>query len=273
MPTTGLEVRLTEGRERAEVGRFTRTLDEIVRSLREIDRIYLRKGTRATWVMAGLSQDRQRDELIVRLEARPRSSERTAEDMLKPVEALVTGAARLAEVPEVPEYFSPTTVGRLGELATPQEGVQQVSLAPYNGQVGQEVRLTDAIQKNAQEAVNPFEISYGSVVGVVEVLGTARKNSLRLNVFEADSRRPIQAYMGSEEAEQVRQLWLHRVLLGGIIKRNRRGQAIRIDVDRVSQMPENDDGRPSTDELLGIDPGWLGSRSVDDYLREVRGEG
>src|SRR5689334_17470340 len=116
MPTTGLEVRLTEGRERAEVARFTRTLDEIVRSLREIDQVYLRRGTRATWVMADLSHDRSSDELVVRLEARPRSSERTAEDMLKPVDALVTGAERLSEIPEVPEYFSQSTVTRLAGL-------------------------------------------------------------------------------------------------------------------------------------------------------------
>lgn len=114
MPTTGLEVRLTEGRERAEVTRFTKTLDEIVRALREIDRVYLRKGTRATWVMAALSHNPDRDELVVRLEARPRSSARSSEDMLKPVKALVNGAERLAEVAEVPEYFSPATVGRLG---------------------------------------------------------------------------------------------------------------------------------------------------------------
>ncbi|WP_347268962.1 hypothetical protein [Paracoccus sp. (in: a-proteobacteria)] len=271
MPTTGLEVRLTEGRERAEVARFTKTLDEIVRSLREIDRVYLRKGTRATWVLADLKHDHE--ELIVRLEARPRSSERTVEDMLRPVDALVIGAERLGEVAEVPEFFLPQTVGRLGELATPKEGVQAVALAPYNGVVGRAVYLTDAVQRNALEAVSPFEMSYGSVTGVVEVLGTARKNNLRLNIYESGNRRPIQAYVAAAEAEQVRQLWLHRVLVGGIIKRNRRGQVIRIDVDQVMPLPETDDARPSTDEVLGIDPGWLGAKTVDEYLREVRGEG
>ena len=40
--------------------------DEIVKSLREIDRVYLMHGTRATWVLADLSHDA--DDLSVRLE-------------------------------------------------------------------------------------------------------------------------------------------------------------------------------------------------------------
>jgi len=39
--------------------------------------------------MADLSHDRSSVELVVRLEARPPSSERTAGDMLRPVEAFV----------------------------------------------------------------------------------------------------------------------------------------------------------------------------------------
>ncbi|MCP2192520.1 hypothetical protein LX14_000210 [Williamsia deligens] len=60
MVATGLEVTLHQGRERAEVSRFTRTLDGIVLSLREIDQVYLTRAPRATWVQADLKHRRDR---------------------------------------------------------------------------------------------------------------------------------------------------------------------------------------------------------------------
>jgi hypothetical protein len=272
MATTGLEVRLTEGRERAEVGRFTRTLDEIVLSLREIDRAYLRRGTRATWVLADLDHDQ--NELVVRLEARPSTRNRTVEDMLKPVDAFVDGAALLSEVPEVPEYFTSSTVTRLASLAAPRDGVQHVSVAPYNGSRTRSVALSDSVQKNATEAVRAYEIAYGSVAGVIDLLDSGRRRggNLRLNIYDIQNRQAVQGSIPASYAEDLRQLWRHRVLVGGIIKRNSRGQAIRIDVDRILSLPESDETRPSTEQLLGIDPDWLGGRSVDDYIREVRGD-
>ena len=165
MGTTGLEVRLREGRERAEVGRFTRSLDEIVLALREIDRVYLMRGTRATWILTDLDHDG--DDMVVRLEARPSSKKRPTDDMLVPVRAFVEGAARLSEAAEVPRLFTAATVERVAELAEPQRGVQEVSLALYNGSVGQAVSLSGAVLEHAREAVRTHEISYGSVTGIL----------------------------------------------------------------------------------------------------------
>lgn len=56
-----------------------------------------------------------------------------------------------------------------------------------------------------------------------------------------ESRRAVQAFVDAGQAEQLRELRLDRVLVGGIIKRNRRGRVIRIDVDRVQTLPEVND--------------------------------
>jgi hypothetical protein len=116
MTTTGLEVRVRQGNERAEVGRFTATLSNVVGALREIDRVYVMRATRATWVVADLSRDA--DEMIVRLEARPSPKKRPVEDMLTAAAALVTGAHRLETLPEVPPLYLPETVSRIAQLAT-----------------------------------------------------------------------------------------------------------------------------------------------------------
>ncbi|MDN6429678.1 MAG: ADP-ribosyltransferase [Propionibacterium sp.] len=128
---TGLEVRVHEGRERAEVTRVTQTLTEVIASLHEIDRMHLLHGRRPTWVVAHMARDHQ--DLIIRVEARHVPDGRDYADMLVPAVALVAGAEVLKERPEVPKLFTPNTVTRVGKLAVPRDGVQSVSLATYNG--------------------------------------------------------------------------------------------------------------------------------------------
>ncbi|OCB25005.1 hypothetical protein A5674_22140 [Mycobacterium malmoense] len=64
--------------------------------------------------------------------------------------------------------------------------------------------------------------------------------------------------------------WRHRVTVGGVIRRNARGQAIRMDVDRIERMPEDNSGRPSTDTLLGAAAGAFDDVSVDEFLDRLR---
>lgn len=267
MTATGLEVRLHEGRERAEATRVAKTLNEVVSSLQEIDRIHLLRGTRATWVMADM--DRQAEDLILRLE--PRNVPVKRDDMMVPAEALVRGATTLTQQPVVPELFAPKTVTRLGTLAEPRGGIQSVSLATYNGQTNKEVVLSDPVRENAAAAVKPFEVAYGSVSGTLSGVRDARGKTVRVTVRDTIGRQAIEGIVPESMAEDLRSAWRHRVVLSGKVRRNARGQAIRIDVDRLELLPEGNTGRPSTEALLGVGADWLGGMTVDDFLREVRG--
>lgn len=267
MTPSGLEVRLHEGRERAEATRVARTLNEVVWSLQDIDKVHLLRGTRTTWVMADLV--RRDQDLILRLEARTVFT-RDLVDMMVPVEALVRGAATLAKQPIVPELFAPKTVTRLGALAEPRDGIQSVSLATYNGAVGPEVVLSDPLRRNAATAVKPFEVSYGSVTGTLSGVRDAKGTSVRVTVRDALGKQAIDGIVPEAMAEDLRIAWRHRVSLSGKVRRNGFGQAIRIEVDRLELLPEGNRGRPSTDELLGVGADWLDGLTVDDFLHEVR---
>lgn len=269
MMATGLEVRLHEGRERAEATRVARTLNEVVHSLQEIDRIHLLHGTRATWVMADM--DRKQESLILRLEPRHVPAKRDALDMMVPAEALVRGASTLTEQPVVPELFAAKTVTRLGTLAAPKDGIQSVSLATYNGQTNKEVVLSDPVRVNAAAAVRSFEVAYGSVSGTLSGVRDARGETVRVTVRDAIGRQAVEGVVPESMVEELRSAWRHRVVLSGKVRRNARGQTIRIDVDRLELLPEGNSARPSTDTLLGIGADWLGGVTVDDFLREVRG--
>lgn len=271
MAGTGLEVTLHQGRERAEVTRFTSTLNEIVASLREIDRVYLLEATRATWVLAHL--DHSDDDLIVRLEARPvPKSDRGPEDMARAVQALVDGVGVLQIESTVPPLFAPSTVRRVSKLSVPVDaGIQSVSLATYNGQVGEAVELNDEVREHADAAVKPFEESYGSVVGRVSALRDPRRGqTFKLTVRDERHGQAIDARLPQSMEQQARDAWRHRVLIGGKVKRNAQGQPIRIDADLMEFMPEGDAGRPSPDALLGVGADWLDGKTVDEYLSGVR---
>lgn len=268
MRVTGLEVRLQEGRERAEVKRVAWAMREVVRSLQEIDHVYLLRATRATWVMADMTRDEH--DLILRLEPRRVPSDRSADDMLVPANALVNGASVLATDSVVPEYFAADTVKRMETLATPKEGIQSVSLAVYNGKAGDAVVLSDALRENAAAAVSPYQSAHGSVSGVLSGIKEVRGGRLKVNLREESGRHTVDGLAAGDMSERLRAAWRHRVSLGGIVRRNLHGQAIRIEVEGLSLLPEDDAGRPKTGDLLGVAEDWLAGLSVDDFVRQMR---
>lgn len=261
-------MRVQEGRERADAIRVARTLTEVVHSLREIDRVHLLHGTRATWVMADMERDA--GDLVMRLEARLVPAGRDMADMLVPAIALVEGAETLRREAEVPKLFTPNTVVRLGRLAEPKDGIQSVALATYNGSVGRSVVLTDAVRRNANEAVRQFEVSYGSVSGTLSALRDTRTMGTVKVTVRTPTRQAVNGQVPESLADQLRELWRHRVVLGGKVRRNARGQAIRIDVDSIERLPDGNEGRPSTDALLGAGADWLDGMTVDEFLGRLR---
>jgi len=270
MPATGLEVRLHEGRERAEVTRFTRTLDEIVLSLREIDHVHLLRGTRATWVLADLKHEE--DDLVVRLEARQVPSRRDWTDMLVPVAAFVDGAAQLREEAAIPPLFAPNTVRRLARIATPRDGVQSVTVSTYNGSPGPKVDISSSVQEHATTAVKAFEISYGSLAGHLAKLVERRGDRVGFTIRDETHRQAVEGSAPIALAEELRAAWMHRVRLGGKIKRNVRGQAIRIDVDQMERLPEDNRKRPRAIDLLGAAPHWAQGLTPEEWMEAHRGK-
>ena len=172
----------------------------------------------------------------------------------------------------MPELFAPKTVTRLAKLATPTVGVHGVSLTTYNGEVGSYVELGTAVKDNATAAVNPTEIAYGSVTGTLSELRKVqrRNGGVRVTLRGDLDRQAIAGRVPEPMTEELRQLWGHRVILGGIIKRNVSGQAIHIDVDRIEKMPDTNRGRASAAELLGAYEGWLTNKEIDEALDRMR---
>jgi hypothetical protein len=270
MTTTGLEVRLREGREKAAVHRFTKTLDDVVLSLREIDHLYIRRGSRPMWIIESLRHEDQ--DAVIRLE--PRSSSRTRDlaDMQRPIDALLEGVKSLDQQPEIPKLYSPETVERIKRIATPGAGYSQISFSSYNGRVNSTAILTPGVRENADLAVKGKDVTHGALAGVLDTVGAGRRrNILRVRIFDSQTERAVTGSAVPNLAETLREHWNHKVLVGGQITRNAHGQPIRIEIAEIERLPEDDRGMPDPRELLGIAPDWLDGIAVDDYMRGTRG--
>lgn len=267
--TGALDVKIRSNADRVELARLTRTLNEVRLALAEIDRVYVSRGRRPKWVVDSLRD--HPDFLLIRLTA-GETPRRDSGSLLAPAEALVSGVASLERIPEVPQYYTESTVERLLKIGQPGQGVKEVSLATVNGKVNEYVSVSEPVRQHAQEAVHGTETSLGSVAGWLDQMNARRvgKGLLVVSVFDSLTRRAVTGHIPAAMEPEVHQLWRRRVLARGLVTRNERGQPVRISIDGFELLPEDDSGRAPVDDLLGIDPDWIGGQSVDEYVREAR---
>jgi hypothetical protein len=95
------------------------------------------------------------------------------------------------------------------------------------------------------------------------------KGLLVVGIYNPLTRRAVTGHLPAEmEDEAHDKYWRKRVLAQGQITRNKRGQIVRIKIERLEFL--HDQERAAADELLGIDPNWIAGRDVDEYIEEAR---
>lgn len=263
---SAMEVRITQGDREPDVGRFTSTLTRLAKALDEIDRAAIvERVPRPTWVVNDLAHERR--EFKVRLTAA--ASARDRESLMMPVTALVNGVRALQQAPELPEFYSETTVHRLIGLAIPRDGIHEVSLAVVNGRVGEHVPLSQEVVAHARAAVRQAEVSIGSITGSLDAIRKVR-NGVRATIYDPVRHRAVTCSAGLGMADDIRKAWNHRVTLRGKITRNAYGQPIRMTVGGIEALPDDDSGRAPVRDLYGALPDMTGGLSVTEFLDQAR---
>ena len=273
MATTGLEVRVRQTRELVDIDRLTSSLRSLAAALRDLDvsRSPDTPHTRTVWVVRDLGY---RDPyLSVQLTARPSRLADSEQAGLRPVETLVQGIEQLTRRPELPPFYSGRTIDHLLRFATPRDGIDEMSVAPVNGVVGDRHELSPDVLANARRSVKPREVSLGTVTGTLDVLNARAKSArsrIRFSISDVRVRRSVSGTASRDLIGAMRVAWGTRVAVIGYVTRNDRGQAVNVAADIIEQLPADDSGRPSTASLLGADPHWLGGQDVDSYIRDAR---
>ena len=179
---------------------------------------------------------------------------------------------QLRENQELPPYFSPDVaegLARIGKQAR-LPGVSGVSLQiPGTPESGPRTeQISEAVVANAQASVEGSERLLGSVTGVLDVVNLRR--GAHVSLYDEETRRAALCRFPDALFDTMKEALGHRVRALGEITRNRRGQVLRVDIDRVELLPD-EPGSPSVDDLAGIAPWYTGEQSTEEYLRSVRG--
>jgi hypothetical protein len=264
---SALDVRVEETGHGPDLLHFIAALSNVSKALIDVDRAATPgRIQRPKWVVNDLRHDN--NFFNVQLTAAPVKT-RDRDSLLLPVSALVTGVKELREQPELPPFYSESTVSRLLQVARPRDGIQEVSLATVNGVVGHYEVLDSAVVENAESAVREAEVSIGSITGTLTGLKTTR-SGLRITVHDPVARRTVNGTAALALADDLRPCWNHRVTLRGRITRNLVGQALRISATNVERMPEEKPRGQTARALFGAAPDWTGGLSVEEFMSRTR---
>lgn len=186
---------------------------------------------------------------------------------------LLEGIGQLRESEELPPYFSPDiaeALVKIGKQAR-QPGVSGVSFQlPRTPESEPRVeQVSEAVVRNAQASVEGSERVLGSVAGVLDVINL-RRGAHVVSLYDEETRRAVRCKFPDNLFDTMKEALGHRVRALGEVTRNRRGQVLRVNIDRVELLPD-EPGAPSVDDLAGIAPWYTGDQSTEEYLRSVRG--
>lgn len=140
----------------------------------------------------------------------------------------------------------------------------------------EDAQVTSSIRAHAQESRKPATDTIGSVVGLLHAIdvghtaGPGRRPSV--SVFDEGRRRSLKCYFERDRVSEFRDrqdLLGRRVMVGGIVRRNARGQPVHLDLRRFRVLADREE-TPTADELLGIAPDITDGLPAEDYLREQR---
>ncbi len=186
---------------------------------------------------------------------------------------LLEGVGRLRESQELPPYFSADIAEGLVKLGkqTRQPGVSGVSFRlPRSGDFDARTEhLSEAVVENAKASVQGSERTLGSVAGILDVINL-RRGAHVVSLYDEGTRRAVRCKFPDSLFDVMKEALGHRVRALGEVTRNRRGQVLRVEMDRVETLPD-EPGAPSVDELAGIAPWYTRDQSTDEYLRSARG--
>lgn len=241
-------------------------LDQLNHSLEELDRLAepVRKR-RAVWRVVNTGWKTNGPTISLRPDVA--RDQRSTADLLRPSLALVGGVRRLRVEPEIPQHFSEGLMTRIanvaGQISRPGTGLTAVSIRTV-GVDDAPAAIDDAVRSNVTRAVESASIAYGSVVGTLDLISTRGKHD-RVGLL-SDLGPPINCVVDSIPRGEFLTRLDQRVIVAGLIKRNGRGQIVRIDADTVEPAPALPPLRAA--DFLGV---IQGGPSIAEYLQEQRG--
>ncbi len=186
---------------------------------------------------------------------------------------LLDGVQQLRRNEGLPAFFSEAMVRTLammgGKALHGGLGGMSFGVSAADGTRGRTEHVGDDVVAHAFASVTAAERAIGSVVGILDVVNL-RRGSRQVSLYNDETRRAVRCRFGTDLFDAVKAALGTRVRALGEITRNRRGQILSVDIERLEGLAE-DRSVPSVDDLAGIATWYTGDLSTEEYLRSVRG--
>lgn len=267
---TAVEVRLSAAGG-VPARAYATVLQQVTFALEEIDRItHPTPATRPAWSVTRTDWSASSGPLLLLTpDADPKR--RSTEDISKPARTLVDGVLTLSGVPEIPDGFSEGVIERIGNVRRQIDGrdrsLHAVTLVSVNGTRSTPAEVSEVVGRNAKAAVTGTSYAYGSLVGTLDVI-SARRHKRRIGLLP-DHGSAVTCNVDKLPDDMVVGSFNKRVVVGGLLRRNSRGQVVRLDADHLELAPRRPAVRAA--DLVGAVPDLGDGLSVSDYLARQRG--
>jgi hypothetical protein len=263
-----VEVDITVADGGIAIRAYTQLLNHVRFMLEEIDRLAAPgDAPRPEWAISSARTTDQRFSALLLPRTLPRR--RDPDSLSIPPMALVDGVISLASIPEIPRLFSEPVVSHVGQVGKQigKSGITGVSMVSVNGDRSPEAPVTEAVRQNARRAVEPASVAWSSLVGLLDVI-SARREKRRVGLL-TEQGRAVVCNVQKLPREVLFEAFEKRVIAAGRLRRNSRGQPVRLDVESLEILPHLE-SYVSARDLLGAGRGIIEPTDDDDFMAVLR---
>lgn len=177
---------------------------------------------------------------------------------------VITNVGSLTERGERNRFLSDAALTRVQKLAksAPKIGMSAIYT---NASDFLTTTITVKTLTQVQEITNPKSVSFGTVVGSLDTISV--HNGLEFRVWDDETKRPVRCYLHPKQRAQAMELLGVRVLVTGMVKADRYGRALSMQVETFDSVssPTN---LPTIEEMRGLVPDFTGGQSLKDFLED-----
>jgi hypothetical protein len=258
-----IELRVEGSHGEITLRRFLGMMGEALAVLRDLDSAIAAdpRGS-LEWYVTNLHAS----DLTATIEQRPKPGKMGDHGSLV-ASTFVRGLDTLQHEATQPPYMSESGLKAIGKLSSNigVNGATGFRAVAVGAQVS--ARVDREAGANVRRVLAPRFKARGSVTGKLEMIQVHRGRTF--NIYGSRNHRAVRCSFREDLLEDAKAFLGDLVIASGIVHRNARGDALRLDVETIVSLTTA--SVPRVDQIYGIDPNFTGDQTTAEYLAELRG--
>lgn len=175
----------------------------------------------------------------------PRTREMVRQDTSRQVEAALLDGVRVLDGGERPSGISDAAIDKIRHLAVRSRRIGDIHVYSEAGRS----EISETTLSGINKVLGSATRSKGSILGTLDTIAVHYGNEIR--VWDENSHRAVRCRYPDSIEDDVKDNLRKRVLVGGMVAFNARGQAVSVQVETLTPYG-SDDTLPTIEEVSGI---------------------